>query len=157
MNNISNFNFLDREVELYNNARIELDQCNNNIQKTIEENTKLEKEAVNNAIKTLNNKIETIISSEPIKKEQQRIENSEKLMTESLYKAKQVYFKVCEIIKSKNLGPEKTIQMEQTAYNKIISKFLSPEEIQLFKQLIQMGGAEVMIIPSGSMGGKLLL
>jgi hypothetical protein len=135
---LSNFNFLNREVDLYTSARTELDQCSNNIQQTIEENTRTETEAVNNAIKNLNNKIENIIQSDTIKQQRQQIENSQQIMTDSLDKAKQVYFKVCEIIKSKNLGPEKTMQMEQTAYTKIISKFLSPEEVQLFEQLIIM-------------------
>jgi len=134
---LTNFSFLDKEVDLYTNARTELDQCSNNIQKTIEENCRTETEAVNNAIKTLNNKIETIISSNEVQQERQKIENNHQVMTSSLDKAKQVYFKVCEIIKSKNLGHEKTMQMERTAYNKIISKFLSPEEVQLFEQLVQ--------------------
>lgn len=149
---LTNFSLLNSQADLYLNAKNELDQSSMNIQKTIEENTKEESEAVNNAIQALNKKVETIIQSEEIQEETKRIQYNEKVMTEAMEKAKEVFFKVCEIIKSKNLGEDKTAQMQQTAYNKIISKFLTQEESQLFEKIINMSGeGNIMIIPSHSM------
>lgn len=154
---ITNFDFLNREVDLFTNARDEIDQSSNFIQKTIEENTVNENEAVKNAIEALNKKVEAIIQSEPIKQERQKIESNQKVMSSSLDKAKQVYFKVCDIIQSKNLGEEKTIQMQNAAYSKIIKKFISPQEMKMFEQLVSMGPNIMIISNNRSLGHQNML
>jgi hypothetical protein len=149
---LTNFNFLNNEADLYLNAKTELDQSSMNIQQTIQENTKVETEAVNNAIKALNQKVENIIQSEQIQEDTKRIQANEKIMMDAIDKAKQVFFKVCDIITSKKLGTDKTAQMQQTAYNKIISKFLTPEESHLFDKLIKLSGdGNITIVPNNLM------
>lgn len=150
-----NFDFLDREAQLYNNAKKEAQQSSLNIRTTIENNTKEETEAVKRAIDALNKKVECIMNNEAVKNEQKKIENSQKQMESSINIAAKTFFKVRDIIRQKNFSKEDIVKMERKVYEKIISKFLTPEEIEMFERMVSMG--PIMIVPGGTVGRNNLM
>ena len=69
--------------------------------------------------------------------------------------ALKTFFKIRDIIRSKNFGEEQTRTMEKKAYDKIISKFLTQEEIDMFERMVSMG--PIMIVPGGTIGRNNML
>ena len=151
-NTVSNLNFLDREAALYKNSRNQLETSAKNIQTTIESNTKQEMDAVNTAIKNLNEKVEQILKSEQIKAEQNKMLSYEQQMKSSIKIAGDTFFKVREVIRKKNITNEEKIRYEKELYSKIISKFLSQEEIEEFERMIKMGPMLIISNPLGPNG-----
>ena len=153
---LTNLNFLDREAQLYKNSKTQLETSAKTIQQTIETNTKQEVDAVNSAIKNLNNKVEQILNTETIKMEKEKIECSEKQMESSIKTATETFFKVREVIRKKNLSKEDQQKYEKQLYQKIIEKFLTKEEIDEFERLIRMGPMILIGNPmSGQMSGQM--
>ena len=65
-----------------------------NIRNAIETNTKQEVQAVNDAIKNLNQKVELILNTQQIKAEEEKLKTSQKQITSSIQIASETYFKV---------------------------------------------------------------
>ena len=141
---LTNLDFLDREAALYRNSKQQAEQSTNTIMTTVENNTKQEVDAVNQAIKNLNQKVEQILNTEQMKIEQNKIESSQKQMNNSIKTATETFFKVRKIIRDKKLSPEQTIEYEKKLYKKIIEKFLTQEEIAEFEKIIKMGPVFIM-------------
>lgn len=132
-----NFDFLDREASLYQNAKTELEDNSKIIQKTIENNTKKEYEEVQNAIKSLNSKIEQIMETEFIKGKKNTMESANNQMKKSIEVASKTFFKVKKAIYDKqDISMEMKKKFEKKLYDKIIGKFMTQEEKQLFEQLM---------------------
>ena len=91
---LTNFNFLDREAALYKASKEKMEENAKFIQKSIDDNTKREKQAVEDAIKALNNKLDQIMEHEEIKKAQNNIEEADKQMTTSVDTAVKAYFNI---------------------------------------------------------------
>jgi hypothetical protein len=136
---LTNLNFLDNEAKNFRQAKNQIELSQKNIQTAIETNTKPEVEAVNDAIKNLNQKVELILNTQQIKAEEEKLKTSQKQITSSIQIASETYFKVLKIIKDKNLPKEKRIEYQKQLYKKIIEKFLTPEEIEEFERFIRMG------------------
>lgn len=147
--------FLEREAQLYKTAKQQAEQSSLNIQTTIKNNTKAETEAVQKAIDALNKKVESILNDDVVKEEQKKIEKSQEQMDISINAGVKTFFKIRDIIRSKNLDEEQMQVMEKKAYDKIISKFLTQEEIDMFERMISMG--PIMIVPGGSIGRNNML
>jgi len=150
-----NMDFLDREAQLYKKAKQELEQSSLNIQTTIKNNTKEESDAVQRAIDILNKKVEYILNEDTVKDEQKKIEKSQEQMDISINTGVKTFFKIRDIIRSKNLGDKQTQTMEKKAYDKIISKFLTQNEIDMFERMISMG--PIMVMPGGTIGRNNML
>jgi hypothetical protein len=152
-----NLNFLDREAEIYKSSKNTLIETSNEIQKAVEQNTKKEIEDVNEAIKKLNEKVERIMKTDFVKKRQEKIETAQQQMMKSIKEAADTFFKVKQVIRSKeNLSMEEKIEYEQKLFHKILDKFMSKEEKELFTRIIS-AGPMIMIGGGNELGAQNLL
>jgi predicted nucleic acid-binding protein len=155
-----NFNNLDREAQLYREAKINIDENVKILRETIDTNTKPEVEAVQEAIKNLNKKVERIMETDFVKEKTQIIERSEKQMIQSITSAAETFFKVSQIIREKEgLSEDHKHEYQTKLYDKIIDKFMTKEEKEIFNKLVNSGkifmGRNNKMIGSQSMLGLL--
>tara|TARA_Y200000002_G_C22468425_1_gene573511 strand:- start:219 stop:698 length:480 start_codon:yes stop_codon:yes gene_type:complete len=154
-NQLVNWNSLDNQANLYKKAQSDIKENAEVIQKAIDKNTEKEVENVKKAIETLNNKVEKIMESEFVKTRQQNIEKSGKQMAHAIKEASNTFFKVREVIRSKeNLSQEEKNKYEHQLYERIIDKFMTKEERDMFERLIRSGP---MIMLGGRSGGMKML
>lgn len=140
-NQLVNFNFLDREVALFKDAKTNIETIETNINNIIEQNTVQEKKKLEEAIQNYNGKIKSILESDNIKQQTNKLEEYENVMTQSISKAYETYKKALVIIdKQEKLTPEKKQEYKILLHRKIIEKFLDQNEVQMFNQLINMMG-----------------
>jgi len=155
--NIITFNSLDREAQLYREAKSNIDTNVKVLRETIDKNTKQEVEAVQHAIKNLNQKVEKIMETDFVKEKTDSIERSEKQMIKSIKAGAETFFKVSKIIREKEgLSDEHKREYQKKLYNKILDKFMTPEEKEMFNRLVNSGpilvmGGNQMVGGSGSM------
>jgi hypothetical protein len=97
-----NLDFLNREAQLYKQAKNEIKTSGDEIQQAIEQNTKREIDEVNNAIKNLNEKVEQIMKTDYIKGRKDKIERSEEIMEKSVKMALDTFMKVKKVIQTKD-------------------------------------------------------
>lgn len=150
-----NLDFLDREAQLYRNSKDSIKQNSQDIRKIVEENTKREVEEVQQAIKNLNEKMEKIMESEVVKNKQQQIKLSQEQVAKSIDLASDTFFKVRKVIRDKqNLTDQQKREYEKKLYDKIIDKFMTQEEKEMFEQLMRGGTIMIMGNPYnlGGMG-----
>lgn len=148
-NQLVDLNSLDREGQLYRNSKQNIEETSKLIDKTVKDNTKKEVEDVQLAIKKLNEKVEKIMETTFIKEKQKSIQDSQKQMNESIKKATEVFFKVREIIVTKEgISEEKKQGYIKKLYETIIDKFMTKEERLFFERLVRNNG---VIIVNGGM------
>ena len=146
--------YLDREAQLYKNAKSNIETNAKILQETMDKHTKNEVEAVKQAIKNLNEKVDRIMKTDFVKEKTQLIEQSEKQMISSIKSAADTFFKVSKVIKEKEgLTPEMKKQYHEKLYNKILDKFMTKEEKEMFNRLVNSG--PIMIVGGNQMlGGR---
>lgn len=145
-----NLNFLDREAQLYKASKNTLVETSKEIQKAVEHNTKQEIEEVNAAIKKLNDKVERIMKTDFVKERQEKIEAAQQQMMRSIKEAADTFFKVKQVIRSKeNLSTQEKLEYEEKLFHKILDKFMTKEEKELFTRIISAG-------PMLMLGGDIL-
>lgn len=154
-----NLDFLDREASLYRESKTQITDNSKILRKTVEDHTKQEMEDVENAIKKLNTKIDSIMKTDFVKEKQTIIENASKQMNKSMEMASNTYIKVRKIIREHpKLNDEQKKTYEKKLYDKIIDKFMTQEEKDLFNKLMSHGNI-IMIgnngIPMG-MGNRMI-
>ena len=150
-----NLDYLDREAQLFKQARNNIETNTKIVREAINKNTKNEVEAVEQAIKNLNKRVQQILDTDLIKERTNIIEKSEEQMIKSSKLAAQTFFKVRKIIhEKKELTKEQQLQYEEKLYNKILDKFMTPEEKDFFNKLIKSGNFSIInshnTIESGS-------
>ena len=154
-----NLDFLEREACLYKNAKNQITDNSKILRKTVEENTKQEMAEVENAIKKLNTKIDSIMKTDFVKDKQAIIDTASKQMNKSMEMASNTYIKVRKVIRDHpKLNDEQKKSFEKKLYDKIIDKFMTQEEKDLFNKLMSHGN--IVIIgndgkPMG-MGNKMI-
>ena len=74
----------------------------------------------------------------------------ENQMKSSIKIATDTFFKVREVIRKKNITNEEKFRYEKELYGKIISKFLTQNEIEEFERMIKMGPMIVISNPLGA-------
>ena len=137
---IVNLNYLDREAAIYKQSQNELIEYSKQVQNAVEQNTKKEVEEVEAAIKRLNEKVEKIMETNFVKERQKKIEEAQLQMMKSIKEASNTFFQVRNVIRSKeNLSPEEKFQYEEKLFHKIIDKFMTKEEKDLFTKIILAG------------------
>ena len=147
---IVNLDFLDREASLYKNAKNQITDNSKILRKTVEENTKQEMSDVENAIKKLNTKIESIMKTDFVKDKQTIIDTASIQMNKSMEMASNTYIKVRKIIREHpKLNDEQKRSYEKKLYDKIIDKFMTQEEKDLFNKLMSHGN--IVIIGNNGM------
>ena len=88
------------------------------------------------------------METEFVKSRQKNIEKSSEQMMHAIKEASNTFFKVRNVIRSKeNLSREERIAYEEQLYGKIIDKFMTKEERELFENYISSGP---MIMMGGS-------
>lgn len=154
---IMNMDFLDREANLYHSSKDILKSNSATIDKTIKDNTTKEVEAVQNAIKVLNQKVEKIMETDFVKDKQKEIESSQKQMSESIKKASDAFFKVkTYILEKEGLTEDQKQQYIKKLYDKLMDKFMTKEEKMFFEKLISGKGGVIIMNGGGiEMGGGL--
>lgn len=132
------FNFLEREAALFKEAKTNIEDAVEFIQTTVEENTKHERKAVQDAIANLNAKIKTVVESDAIKSKEKMIDEQNELIKKSVKIAMETYKNVKKVIdENPNLSPEKKEEYRAKLYDKIISKFLTEKEKRIFEQMMR--------------------
>jgi len=152
---IARLDFLDREAALYKNARNKVDETSDFIQKQIDIGTKVEQEKVEEAIKELNSKVKTIIDSKEVKEKEDIIKDQNEIIKKSIKIGFETYKKICKIIDEKpNLTPQQRNEYKKKLYEKLMDKFMTEKEKELFANLINMKGMPMVIMGGpGQMGG----
>lgn len=137
---IVNLNYLDREAQIYKQSKNDLVEYSKQVHEAVEQNTKKEVEEVEEAIKRLNQKVEKIMETNYVKERQQKIEEAQQQMMKSIKEASNTFFQVRAVIRSKdNLSDEEKYQYEDKLFNKILDKFMTKEEKELFTRIISAG------------------
>jgi hypothetical protein len=148
-NKLVSLDFLDREAMLYKQSKETLKTNGEIIDKVIKKNTEKEVEEVQCAIKKLNEKVDAIMKTDFVKEKQCAIEESQEQMSSSIKKAYDAYFKVREyIIEKEGLTDEQKQGYIKKLYHKIIDKFMTAEEKDMFERLVSGGG---LFMNNGSM------
>lgn len=148
-----NLNYLDREAAIYKQSKNNLIEYSKQVHDAVEQNTKKEVQEVEEAIKRLNEKVEKIMETNYVKERQQKIEAAQQQMMKSIKEASNTFFQVREVIRSKdNLTKEEKFQYEEKLFHKILDKFMTKEEKELFTKII-MAGPMLMIGSHGSAPG----
>tara|TARA_B100001027_G_C16175177_1_gene288855 strand:+ start:42 stop:533 length:492 start_codon:yes stop_codon:yes gene_type:complete len=149
-----NLDYLDREAQLFKQARSNIDENSKIVREVLDKNTKNEVEAVQTAIQNLNKKVQQILETDFVKEKTNLIEKSEEQMIKSSKLAAQTFFKVRKIIHEKQeLTREQKMQYEQKLYDKILDKFMTPEEKDLFNRIVRSGNVILMSNPN-TIGGS---
>ena len=147
-NQIVNWNSLDNQAAIYKQAKNNIKNDVEIIQKAIDKNTEKEVQEVKKAIENLNSKVDRIMETQFVKTRQQNIEKSGQQMAHAIKEASNTFFKVREVIRSKeNLTMEERATYERQLYERIIDKFMTKEERDMFERLIRSG-------PLIMMGGR---
>ena len=145
-----NFNALDEYANKYKAAKNNIEQNSEIIQKTLREKTQKEAAEVQAAIDKLNAKMESLMQTNEIKSLENEIKESHGQMRDSLKYAYGLFNKIRKIINEKdNLNPQQKLEYEKKLADKIIERFLSKEEMEMFKQMIRYGN--IIMIPPGAM------
>ena len=148
-NKLVSLDFLDREAALYKQSKETLKTNGEIIDKVIKKNTEKEVEEVQCAIKKLNEKVDAIMQTDFVKEKQTAIEASQEQMSASIKKAYEAYFKVrTYILEKEGLNDEQKQAYIKKLYHKIIDKFMTAEEKDMFERLVSGGG---LFMNSGSM------
>ena len=148
---VLNFEHLDKEAVIYKQKKEELIHHSENMKNTLLSNTKKEVEDVQNAINVLNQKIDTVMKSPEVVETKNTMESCQRRMALSIEMAAKAFFKIKNMIQSKDtLTLEQKKQYEKKVYDKIISKFLTQEEIKAFEKMINTGS--IMIMPNNRIG-----
>ena len=153
---ITRLDFLDREAALYKNARNKVEETSDFIQNQIDIGTKIEQEKVESAIKELNSKVQTIIDSKEVKEKEDLIKEQNEIIKKSIKVGFETYKKICKIIDEKpNLTLTQRNEYKKKLYDKLMDKFMTEKEKELFANLINMKGMPIVIMggPNGQMGG----
>ena len=144
-NQLVNWNSLDNQAAIYKQAKNNIKENAEVIQKTIDKNTEKEMADIKKAIENLNNKVDQIMKTDFVKSRQQNIERSTEQMMHAIREASNTFFKVREVIRSKeNLSSEQRATYEKQLYEKIIDKFMTKEEREMFERLIRSGPVVLM-------------
>ena len=151
-NQIVNFSYLDKEAELYKESKQSLTTNVKEIQDAIDHNTKEELKQVQVAVDNLNKKVERIMKTNYIKDRTQRVEDAQKQMMKSIKEASNTFFQVRKVIRGKdNLSVKEKRQYEEKLFHKIVDKFMSKEEKELFTRIISAG--PLLMLGGGGIGG----
>jgi phosphoenolpyruvate-protein kinase (PTS system EI component) len=149
---IVNFSYLDKEAELYKESKQSLNTNVKEIQEAIDNNTKDELKQVQTAVDNLNKKVERIMETKYIKERKQNVEDAQKQMMKSIKEASNTFFQVREVIRGKdNLSAEEKRQYEEKLFHKILDKFMSKEEKEVFTRIISAGP---LLMLGGGSGGS---
>lgn len=136
---LTKLDFLDNQATIFKESRSRLEKNSKEIQNIVETNTKNEVKEVHNAIDNLNKKLDQIMNTDTIKQKQNSMIEDQKKMALSVDIAAKTFFKIRNLIYQKNLTREERLGYEKKVYDKIISKFLTEEDIRKFEQIIKMG------------------
>ena len=150
---LTSFNFLDNQAARYKLAQKTIEESAEFIQNKIETETKEEKLKVDKAIQELNEKIKHIIESKEVKEKEDTINENNEVIKKSIKIGFETYKKICKIIDEKpNLTLEQRNDYKQKLYHKLLDKFMSEKEKELFSNLIKMKGMPIFMGNPGQMG-----
>jgi hypothetical protein len=135
-----NLNYLDREAEIYKASKNTIVKTSKELQQAVEQNTKQEVAEVEAAIKRLNEKVEQIMETKYVQERQKKIETAQQQMMKSIKEATTTFFQVRDVIRGKeNLSEEEKKQYTEKLFHKILDKFMTNEEKDLFTRIISAG------------------
>ena len=151
---LTSFNFLDNQAARYKVAQKTIEDSAEFIQTKIDTETKEEKLKVDKAIQELNEKIKHIIESKEVKEKEDTIKKNNEVIKKSIKIGFETYKKICKIIDEKpNLTLDQRNDYKQKLYHKLLDKFMSEKEKELFSNLIKMKGMPIMFMGNpGQMG-----
>ena len=149
---LTSFNFLDNQAARYKVAQKTIEESAEFIQSKIDNETKEEKLKVEKAIQELNEKVKHIIESKEVKEKEDTINENNEVIKKSIKIGFETYKKICKIIDEKpNLTLEQRNDYKQKLYHKLLDKFMSEKEKELFSNLIKMRGMPIIMGNPGKM------
>lgn len=141
---------LDQECLIFRQSKQLVKQGQEQIMQKIKDETKPEVQAVERAVKALNQKVENIMQTPEVQQTMAKVEQNRQQMFVSLQQAIKVFQEGQKTIQDDpKLSPTEKTQYKKAMYNKILAKLYSPQEIQAFQQMFS--GA-VVIMPRGLNG-----
>ncbi len=144
---LTSFNFLDTQAARYKVAQKTIEESAEFIQSKIDNETKEEKLKVEKAIQELNEKVKHIIESKEVKEKENTIKENNEVIKKSIKIGFETYKKICKIIDEKpNLTLEQRTDYKQKLYHKLLDKFMSEKEKDLFSNLIKMKGMPIVFM-----------
>lgn len=142
-----NWNSIDSASRDYKRAKQNLNNIDEYISKTIEDNTQHELQALKKATEDYNRKIESILNSEKIKRLNAEAEKNYDSIKKSVKVAFETYKKVKKIIyEKKDLTTEEKKQYEHKLYQKLMDKFMTKEEKEIFEKIMTFHSSKPIII-----------
>ena len=142
-----NWNSVDGASHEYHQAKNNLKKIDEYINKTIEENTKSELEALKQATDNYNKKIDSILKSNQIQRLDEEAKKNYDTIKKSVKIAFETYKKVKKVIYDKtDITLEEKRQYEHKLYQKLMNKFMSKEEKEIFEKIMNFQGNTPIII-----------
>ena len=157
-------NEFQKQCNLYKRKKKKLKKRVDNIKGIVENNTKKEKVDLERSIKNFNNKVKSIMESDPIKKETTEIKREEKQMYLSMNKVMDIYSQARDIIMKDTSIDNKVKHTYLTSLeDKMLDKLYDKEEREHFKRMvsnmiIMVPGNSTQqgnLIMGGQMGGQM--
>ena len=148
---LSLFNKLDQVAQNYKQSKSNLESIDTYISNKIETETKNERDTLNKAIKDYNSKVQSVLQSDDIKSQEEKIKKDTDIIKNSMKVAFECYKNVREIIYSKtDLSDSEKLEYEKKLYEKIMDKFMTQKEKDMFKHLMKNGNIIIMSGPINS-------
>jgi hypothetical protein len=145
-----------QSIEQFKRNKQEYQASQRRIMETIQRNTRHEVKQVEQAINNLNQKVDVIMKTPEMKKEESSMKQSQKMMFLSLQTALKAFKEGSDAIDQRTDLPPADKQKYQTAlHEKLLEKLYTPEEIDKFKKMFSN---MVVVIPKGlpmSSGGNM--
>ena len=138
-----------QDCRQYQKSKKFVQKISNHIQKTIETNTKNEVKQVEDSIKRLNKKIDTIMKNPKVEQSKKYLEKEQKKMIMSLQSVMDVYQQAREIIiKDDSLSQQQRINYLTKLEEKMMDRLYSPQEKENFKRMVSN---MIIMIPNQKM------
>ena len=147
-NQIDKYSSFDQIGGGFQNVRKEYMDISKKMVDIVEDNTKDEKKAIEDAFKNYNDKIEKIMKHDKVKKLQEQADTKSKEMSDYLGKAKNEFVKYRQkIMDNHKLSESEKNEKVQELYQVILTKLYSKDEMDKFKNMV--GSMVTVMIPQG--------
>ena len=146
----------DQHCQMFQQNRQQVQESQEFIHKTVEQNTTHEMNDVKHAVERLNRKVDAIMKTPQVQQENKKIEVASQQMEITAKKAMEAFALGKKTILARtDLSPQQKSAYTEAMYKKILAKLYSPEEIARFEQMFK----NIVIVGSqpGSSGHPALM
>lgn len=128
----------DQHCQMFRQNRQQVQESQEFIQNTVEQNTTHEMNDVKQAVDRLNRKVDAIMKTPQVQQETKKIEAASQQMEITAKKAIEAFeLGKKTILARTDLSPQQKSAYTEAMYKKILAKLYSPEEIAQFEQMFK--------------------